>query len=51
MPIVVHLCIFTTLSPINPMVEWKMVFYLKGNDPIEDTPIVHWLPMDYGRNM
>ena len=27
-----------TLSPII-MVQWKMAGYLKGNDPIGDTPI------------
>ena len=29
-----------TLSPII-MVQWKMSGYLKGNDPIGDTPIFH----------
>ena len=24
------------------MVQWKMARFLKGNDPIGDTPIFHW---------
>ena len=39
--------IFSTLSP-RIMVQWKMAAYLKGNDPIGDTPIFH-LNHDYGK--
>ena len=39
--------IFSTLSP-RIMVQWKLAGYLKGNDPIGDTPIFHW-NHDYGR--
>ena len=49
MPIL-YIYVFTTLSPIihgQPVENGE--FYLKGNDPIGDTPIFHWLPMDYGR--
>ncbi len=39
----------TTLSPINPWVQWKMAKYLKDNDPIGDTPIFHWTMIVEGR--
>ena len=26
----------------SSMVQWKLLFCLKGNDPIGDTPIFHW---------
>ena len=32
---------------MNPWVQWKMANYLKGNDPIGDTPIFDF--HDYGR--
>ena len=31
------------------MVQWKMAEYLKGNDPIGDTPIFHWTMIMGGR--
>ena len=36
-----------TLSPMNPWVQWKKAQYLKGNDPIGNTPIFDF--HDYGR--